>query len=279
MKVLLLGATDVSRCVLKACLKSRGIEIFVYDPYIEELDDANSKFKHSLPSLHRLKNIEFLTEIPFDLEPDLVIDCLPDDSTQGQFLEEVDGVLNSHPVYITTSKLYSVSELSRMIEQPEKMIGMQFVLPFDEIEFVEIVRGMRTSQATIDVTTDFVQHLSKKYYIVKDVPGYVLNRMLLVVINEAVSILHEGLATPQQVDETLRHGLGMKKGALQLADEIGLNRVVKMANAMASGLNNSRYQPHYLLLDMVNSGLTGKEMSSGFYSYLADILDFPYLST
>ncbi len=178
-----------------------------------------------------------------------------------QELSAPDAILASN-----TSSI-SITEIARTVKSPERVIGMHFMNPVPLMELVEVVRGVRTSDATVESVRRLSTELGKTPVVVNDYPGFVSNRVLLPMINEAVYCLMEGVAEKEAIDAVMKLGMAHPMGPLTLADLIGLDVCLDILEVLHRGLGDPKYRPCPLLRNMVAAGKLGRKSGEGFYSY------------
>jgi len=161
----------------------------------------------------------------------------------------------------------SITKLAAASGRPDRVIGMHFMNPVPLMKLVEIVRGLPTSQATFDTTIELAQRFGKTTIAARDIPGFIVNRMLIPLLNEACYGLYEGLGTAADIDTGVRLGLNHPMGPLELADLIGLDTCLAIANVLHSELGDDKYRPCPLLRQYVAAGWLGKKTGRGFYTY------------
>ena len=161
----------------------------------------------------------------------------------------------------------SITKLGALTQRPAKVIGMHFFNPVPMMKLVEVIRGLATSQETFDAVVDLSKKLEKTPVEVNDFPGFVGNRVLMPMLNEAMYAVMEGVATPEAVDEVFKLGMAHPMGPLTLADFIGLDVCLDIMRVMASGLGDPKYRPCPLLIKMVDAGWLGRKSGRGFYKY------------
>ncbi len=170
-------------------------------------------------------------------------------------------------VLATNTSSISITELARGVPNPERVIGMHFMNPVPLMKLVEVVRGLRTSDATVKAVEDLSKALDKVPVTVNDYPGFVSNRVLLPMINEAVYCLMEGVADAEAIDTVMKLGMAHPMGPLTLADLIGLDVCLHIMQVLHEGLGDSKYRPCPLLKNMVAAGKLGRKSGEGFYKY------------
>ncbi len=162
---------------------------------------------------------------------------------------------------------FSITRLASLTARPDKIIGMHFMNPVPMKTTVEVIKGYHTSPETITIGLDFLARMGKDGIVVNDAPGFVSNRVLMLTVNEAVFVVHDGVATAAQVDEIHRKCFGHKMGPLETADLIGLDTILYSVEVLWESYNDSKYRPCPLLKKMVAAGLLGRKSGEGFYKY------------
>jgi len=162
---------------------------------------------------------------------------------------------------------FSITRLASLTKRPDKIIGIHFMNPVPMKPAVEVIKGYHTSADTIKISLDFLAAIGKEGIVVNDLPGFVSNRILMLTINEAVFVVHDGVATAAQVDEIHRKCFGHKMGPLETADLIGLDTILYSVEVLWESYNDSKYRPCPLLKKMVAAGLLGRKSGEGFYKY------------
>jgi 3-hydroxybutyryl-CoA dehydrogenase len=161
----------------------------------------------------------------------------------------------------------SITRLAAATGRPEKIIGMHFFNPVPVMKLVEVIRGLATAQETFETVRDLALKLDKTPVEVNDAPGFVSNRVLMPLLNEAMYVVMEGVATPEAVDEVFKLGMAHPMGPLSLADFIGLDVCLDIMRVLQDGLGDPKYRPCPLLIKMVDAGWLGKKSGRGFYKY------------
>jgi 3-hydroxybutyryl-CoA dehydrogenase len=236
----------------------------------KNLDRMVSKNKITLDAKKdALNNISICLDIKEGVkQADLVIEAVPEDlKIKTQVWKVVDESAPNHTIFGSNTSSISITKLAALTSRPEQFIGMHFFNPVPVMKLVEIVRGLETSDdvyAAIETTS---KALNKIPVPVNDMPGFVSNRVLMPMINEAIFAVYEGVATPEHVDEVMKLGMAHPMGPLRLADFIGLDVCLDILNVLYEGFKDPKYRPCPLLVKMVDAGKLGNKSGIGFYKY------------
>jgi len=200
---------------------------------------------------------------------DFVIEAVSEDLhvKQAVFASLQEAGLRSDSVLATNTSSISITKLGAAVERPERFIGMHFMNPVPVMPLVEVIRGLRTDDATLALTLQLCVDMKKEHATSEDRPGFVANRILMPYINEAVFALQDGIATAEDIDKTMRLGTNVPMGPLTLADFIGLDTCLSIMQVLHRDLGDSKYRPAPLLVNYVEAGWLGKKTKRGFYSY------------
>jgi 3-hydroxybutyryl-CoA dehydrogenase len=188
-------------------------------------------------------------------------------AVKAEIFRDLDRVLPADAILATNTSSISITKLAGVTQRPEQVIGMHFFNPVPVMQVVEVIRGLQTSQATFDVVQEMAVALGKTPVEVNDAAGFVSNRVLMPLINEAVYAVMEGVATAEAVDQVFVLGMAHPMGPLTLADFIGLDVCADIMRVLAEGLGSAKYNPCPLLVRMVDAGWLGRKSGRGFYSY------------
>ncbi len=220
--------------------------------------DADAAFARIQGTLDRdaLADCDFLVEAAterFEIKRDL--------------FRDIDRIARPGVILATNTSSISITKLAAQTSRPDRVIGMHFFNPVPVMQLVEVIRGLATSQETYDAVHALAQKLGKTPVEVNDAPGFVSNRVLMPLLNEAMYAVMEGVATPEAVDQVFKLGMAHPMGPLTLADFIGLDVCLDIMRVLHDGLGDPKYRPCPLLIRMVDAGWLGRKSGRGFYSY------------
>jgi 3-hydroxybutyryl-CoA dehydrogenase len=201
-------------------------------------------------------------------DADFVIEAVTEDDTLKQRLfEAMDRAAPAHAVLSTNTSAIPITKLAASTRRPEKVIGMHFMNPAPVMRLVEIIRGLQTSSETVQAARDLATRMGKDVVGANDMPGFIVNRMLIPFLNEACFALQEGLGSPEDIDRGAKLGLNHPMGPLELADLIGLDTVLYMAEVLHREFGDDKYRPSTILRNHVSAGWLGRKTGRGFYKY------------
>jgi len=216
-----------------------------------------------------LARLKLVTEIAPLANVDFAVEAVPEQfDLKARVLKEADSVLPPHAILASNTSSISITDLASQTSRPDRFVGMHFMNPVPVMVLVEVVRGRATSETTFNTTMALCEKLGKKPVAVNDAPGFVSNRVLMPMINEAAFAVMEGVATPDAIDAVMKLGMNHPMGPLELADFIGLDVCVDIMGVLEKGFNNSKYRACPLLKEYVAEGKLGRKSGRGFYSYL-----------
>ena len=221
----------------------------------EQMDGILGRIKGTV-DLAPLKDADFVVEAATENK-----------ALKLQVFRDLDALVRPEVVLATNTSSISITEIGAATRRPDKVIGMHFMNPVPVMQLVEIIRGLKTSDATFQAVRDLAVKLGKTPAEVNDYPGFVSNRVLMPMINEAIYCLMEGVGTKESIDTVMKLGMNHPMGPLELADLIGLDTVLAIMNVLHEGLGDDKYRPCPLLVKMVAAGQLGRKSGLGFYKY------------
>jgi len=216
-----------------------------------------------------LSRIKWTTEYDDASKVDLVVEAVPEDlELKQKLMVKLDQATRPEIVLISHTSTLSITEIAAVTKRPDKVVGLHFLPPVTKIPLAEVVRGLKTSPETLDLIKEFVeQHLDKTVVTVYEYPGYVTTRIIVPLLNEAMHVLLEGIATAEDVDTAMKLGYGFNVGPLALADMMGLDEVMRWMENLLRELSDHKYNPCPLLRKLVRAGHLGRKTGQGFFKY------------
>ncbi len=198
----------------------------------------------------------------------LLIECVTERiDVKSELMASIEHVVDANTILASNTSTLSLTEIAAKTKHPERMIGLHFLHPPQHHELVEVVRGLQTSDRTFQVAAHFVHTIGKTAIEVYESPGYVTTRLILPLINEASSLLAEGVASIADIDTAMKVGCGFTYGPFEIADQYGLDSVVEMLQSLYEETSDPRYRPTAYLRKLVRAGHVGQNVSRGFYRY------------
>lgn len=259
-----------------------GLEVSLQDLSPEALTRAHVGIEKSLNKLFDkkiiseapasiLKRLSFVSSTG-DLHvfhPDMVIEAIVENfSIKEKLFKELDTLLPPNCILASNTSSISIGKLAGVTQRRDRVIGMHFMNPVPIMTLVEIIPGLATSPATLQKTQELAKLMGKTTVLSKDMPGFIVNRILMPMINEACFALSEGLGTAEDIDAGMKLGTNQPMGPLALADFIGLDTCLAIMEVLHSGFGDSKYRPAPLLRQYVEAGWVGKKCGRGFYKYV-----------
>ena len=215
-----------------------------------------------------LGRVTFTTDINAVADSDLVIEALIEDlGIKEEYLKNLDGICKPDAIIATNTSSISITTLAAFTKRPDKFIGMHFFNPATIMKLIELIRGKETSDATYEAIKELSIAIGKDPIEVNDSPGFVVNRILIPMINEAACVLMEGVASAADIDKAMMLGTNHPMGPLALSDLIGNDTVLSIMNVIHKEMNDEKYKSCKLLEDMVKDGLLGRKTGKGFHDY------------
>lgn len=281
-KVAVLGAGLMGHGIAQVAAQVGGYDVVVRDVEERFIDNGERMIKESLSRFVKksvLKEDEATDtfgRIRFTLslgeavgDADLIIEAVTEEeSLKTNLLREVSEKAPSHSVIASNTSSISITLLGSATKRPEEVCGMHFFNPPQLMKLVEIIRGAKTSDQTVKTIESVAKRMGKETVIVKkDSPGFIVNRILVPALNEAIYLIHEGVATPEDVDKAMKLGLNWPMGPFTLLDYVGLDTTLSIIDVFLREFQDSKYRPCPLLKQMVRGGLLGRKSGRGFYDW------------
>ncbi|WP_293721163.1 3-hydroxybutyryl-CoA dehydrogenase [uncultured Cetobacterium sp.] len=279
MKVFIIGAGVMSTGIAQV-FATGGHDVLITD--ISENALLNSK-KSITKSLSKLVEKEKITEdtkisilskieTTLNLEDakdaDLVIEAISEKiSLKKELFSKLDLICSKKAIFATNTSSLSITEIATSTKHPERVIGMHFFNPAPVMKLVEIIKGYTTSSEVYETIFSLSKELGKEPVLCEEAPGFIVNRILIPMINEAIGILADGIATIEDIDNAMKYGANHPIGPLALADLVGLDVVLAIMDVLSSEFGDTKYRAHPLLKKMVRAGKLGRKSGEGFYKY------------
>ncbi|MDT0161472.1 MULTISPECIES: 3-hydroxybutyryl-CoA dehydrogenase [Bacillaceae] len=278
-KVMVIGAGQMGSGIAQVCAQA-GYEVLLNDLKAEYIERGLGVIKKNLSrqvSKERMTEAE-MEEVLRRLQPsdnledagrvDLVIEAAVENiEIKADIFKRLDGIAPDHAILASNTSSLPITEIAAATKRPEKVIGMHFMNPVPVMKLVEIIRGLATADEVYTAIEEMTHKLGKVPVEVNDFPGFVSNRILMPMINEAIYTLYEGVAEKEAIDEVMKLGMNHPMGPLTLADFIGLDTCLYIMETLHEGFGDDKYRPCPLLRKYVKAGWLGKKSGRGFYQY------------
>lgn len=277
--VMVIGAGQMGSGIAQVCAQS-GFHVKLNDISEEALQKGLAGIEKNLnrsvekgrmseeDKQNTLNRLQTTTSLQDASDCDLVIEAVIENmDIKTKVFKELDQITPEHAILASNTSSLPITEIAAVTNRPEKVIGMHFMNPVPVMKLVEIIRGLATSDETYKAIEDMTKELNKTPVEVNDFPGFVSNRVLMPMINEAIYTVYEGVATPEAVDEVMKLGMNHPMGPLTLADFIGLDTCLYIMEVLYEGFGDSKYRPCPLLRKYVKAGWLGRKTGRGFYVY------------
>jgi 3-hydroxybutyryl-CoA dehydrogenase len=278
-KVGIIGAGTMGNGIAQVCAQA-GVEVVMVDVNDAAVQRGLSTISGSLDRLVKKEKlapadkdkvqarVRGTTDYAQIKGVDLVIEAATENvELKLRIIKQIDALISPETVLATNTSSISITQLAAVVSRPERFIGMHFFNPVPVMGLVELIRGLQTADATHATSEAFVKEIGKTPISVKNSPGFVVNRILCPMINEAIFALQEGLASAEEIDSGMRLGCNHPIGPLALADLVGLDTLLAVMRVFYDGFNDPKYRPAQLLTEMVAAGYLGRKAGRGFYHY------------
>lgn len=278
-QVMVIGAGQMGAGIAQVCAHA-GFHVAVYDKHVASLDNGMKRIhtfvqrafeKERITEEQRdetLQRLERAEKVEAVEKADIVIEAVIENmDAKAAIFKELDQLAPARTILASNTSSLPITKLAAATNRPDRVIGMHFMNPVPIMELVEIIRGLQTSDETYFKVEQMARALHKTPVTVADFPGFVSNRILMPMINEAIYTLQEGVATAEDIDTSMKLGMNHPMGPLTLADFIGLDTCLYIMEVLHEGFSDSKYRPCPLLKQYVQAGWLGKKTGRGFYVY------------
>jgi len=276
---MVVGAGQMGAGIAQVCAQS-GFEVVLHDVNPNVLEKAFNRINEGLTKsmtkykmTDQDKNAIFSrlrpsTNLAESASCDLIIEAVVEDiAVKTDLFIKLDKIISAHTILASNTSSIPITEMAAVTTRPDKVIGMHFMNPVPIMKLVEIIRGLQTSDHTNETIHTLADQLGKTSVEVNDFPGFVSNRILMPMINEAIYTVYEGVAKPRDIDTVMELGMNHPMGPLTLADFIGLDTCLSIMEVLHEGFGDSKYRPCPLLRQHVKAGWLGKKTGRGFFEY------------
>ncbi|MGH6986216.1 MAG: 3-hydroxybutyryl-CoA dehydrogenase [Caulobacteraceae bacterium] len=278
-RVAVIGAGQMGGGIAHVCALA-GYEVTLHDIAPDRLSESIKQIDHNLArqvargvvseadadaALKRIRSAEGLSAVG---SADIAIEAATEDEdVKKEVFKSLAPHLSAHTLLASNTSSISITRLASVTDRPERFIGLHFMNPVPLMNLVEIIRGIATDAATYEAAVAFARSLGKTTANAEDFPAFIVNRVLVPMINEAIFTLYEGVGTVEAIDTAMKLGANHPMGPLELGDFIGLDTVLSIMNVLYDGLSDSKYRPCPLLVKYVEAGWLGRKSGRGFYDY------------
>ena len=276
----IIGAGQMGHGIAQVMSHMGGLNVIIQDVNEAALEKASTNITRSLEkfvSKDQLSNNEkeaILSRLQFSnnldalANADLVVEAIVEnEATKKELFQKLDQLTKPTAILASNTSSISITRLASATKRPEQVIGMHFMNPVPLMKLVEIIRGAQTSDVTYAVIADLTSRLGKTGVMSRDFPGFISNRVLMPLINEAIFALYEGIGSAEDIDTVMKLGMNHPMGPLTLADFIGLDTCLSIMNVLHDGFQDARFRPCPLLKQYVDAGYLGRKSGRGFFTY------------
>lgn len=279
MKIFVLGAGTMGAGIAQA-FAAKGYEVILRDIKDEFVDRGMAGIRKNLDRLvskekiteeekvNILSRLSGTTEISLAADCDLVIEAAVENmQIKKQIFAELDEICGENAILATNTSSLSITDVASATKRPDKVIGMHFFNPAPVMKLVEVIKGMATSQETFECVKEIAESIGKQPVEIAEAPGFVVNRILIPMINEAFGIMAEGIASPEDIDKSMMLGANHPMGPLALGDLVGLDVCLAIMDVLYHETGDTKYRAHSLMRKYVRAGWLGRKTGRGVYQY------------
>jgi len=279
MKVFIIGAGTMGSGIAQV-FATKGFQTILCDIEDKFVEMGYSIIENSLTRLVKkdlisedkkdkiLLNIKKTTDKNDAKDCHLIIEAVVENiEIKKALFKELEQIANKDAILATNTSSLSITEIASSLKDPSRLLGMHFFNPAPLMKLVEIIKGINSSSEVVDKVINIIKELDKEYVVVYESCGFIVNRILIPMINEAIGVLSEGIATAEDIDKAMKYGANHPIGPLALGDLIGNDIVLAIMNNLYEELGDSKYRPHPLLKKMVRAGHLGRKTGNGFFKY------------
>jgi 3-hydroxybutyryl-CoA dehydrogenase len=279
MKICVIGTGTMGSGIVQAFAQAN-VPVVMKSRSQASLDKAIGKISKSLARLVEkgkvtkeymdatIANISTTTDYAAFADADLVIEAAVETmDLKRELFKELDTICKPEAILASNTSSLSITEIAASTTRPDKVIGMHFFNPAPMMKLVELIKGQKTSDDVCTLISDLAKSIGKVPVMVNEAPGFVVNRILIPLVNEGIGILADGVATKEEIDEAMKLGANHPMGPLALGDLIGLDVCLAIMEVLHSEFGDDKYRPHPLLKKMVRANLLGRKTGEGFYKY------------
>lgn len=277
--VVIVGAGQMGTGITQY-LAMKNISVTLIDYKQSNILGASQKIENNLNNLFErgkiseenkvgyLNNITYTTDLKKSMEAELIIEAIPENfSKKENLIHRINEIVDDNTIVATNTSSLSITRLGSTFKDPSRFIGLHFFHPAVIMPLMEVVKGAETSDDTVGRVSDFIVKIEKTPIFVKDHPGFVVNRLLIPMINEAILVLQDGITSAKEIDQAMKLGSNHPMGPLELADYIGLDTCLYIMENLYKEFHDEKYRPAELLRAYVQENQLGRKTKQGFYSY------------
>ncbi|GGJ52764.1 3-hydroxyacyl-CoA dehydrogenase family protein [Deinococcus roseus] len=260
-------------------LAQHGFQVVLIDHFEKALQGARQSMQQNLRFQKMMGKTGWETTLDWDLirfsgqledvqHCDFIIENVTENwEIKKPIFEKLGEICPQHTIFAANTSAISITRIASVTGRADRVVGIHFMNPVPQKSMVELIRGYHTSQATLDTTADFLNRFGKKHVLVKDAPGFISNRVLMLTINEAIFLVHEGTSNPTDIDLVFKNCFGHSMGPLETADLIGLDTILHSLEVLLDAYQDPKFRPCPLLKQMVDAGLHGRKTGEGFFRH------------